>query len=67
MGSNQTVKRRVGEGRVCFVCEQRVPQLYVDEFAGWMCSLCYTDLGNMRLSYALEGGYVMHVDKRKKQ
>ncbi len=59
MGSNRGKKVQVQQDDLCFVCEEEGKQtVYVDEFLGWMCAEDLRDLCNMRLKYALRGGYV---------
>ncbi len=58
MGSNATIKRRVARGQLCYICEHNQPAL-IDEVGGHVCRECHTGIQNMRLAYALQGGYII--------
>jgi hypothetical protein len=58
MGSNATIKRKVAAGRLCYICEHNPPAL-IDEVGGHVCRGCHTGIQNMRLAYALAGGYII--------
>ena len=64
MGSNKTIKERVRKGELCFVCEQKVPDVFVVQVVAWMCSECYENLQFIRRKYALKGGYTLKGDSR---
>jgi hypothetical protein len=58
MGSNTGIKRKVARGQLCYICEQNPPVL-IDEVGGHVCRGCHTGIQNMRLAYALQGGYII--------
>jgi translation initiation factor 2 beta subunit (eIF-2beta)/eIF-5 len=69
MGSNTAIKRHVQRYEICYVCETKPPVL-MDEFGGHICFECHKCIQNMRVLYALRGGYrrntPMHGDSEVK-
>ena len=60
MGSNGTIKQWVARGELCFICEQNPPANFdtLWKLYRGTCVECYLRIENMRMLYALEGGYV---------
>ena len=55
--SNPAIKQKVAEGKLCYICETKPPEL-IDEVRGKICLACYKAIQDMRLAYALQGGYI---------
>ncbi len=56
MGSNQNTRQQAIDGKVCYICETRPPEL-IDEVGGGLCKRCHARVEAMRLKYIIASGY----------